>query len=101
MKASGVVLAVATTLVLVSLFEASTAVAIGPTDQIRGHVDEMYRLGSNASGRSAADRALGLGEVADRMFDWPETAQGGLGKPWEGRAPSGGERFIGPVAVGC
>jgi len=98
MKASGVFLAVATPLVLVSLFEASTAVAIGPTDQIRGHVDEMYRLVANARARSASDGQMAVRKVADRMFDWPEMAKGALGKHWQERTPSERDEFIGLFA---
>jgi len=92
MKPSGVALAVAATL-LVSVSGHSAAVSGGPTDQIRGHVDEMYRLVSNA-GDPASGSQTAVRKVADRMFDWPEMARGALGKHWQGRTPSERDEFV-------
>jgi len=92
MKPSGVALAVAATL-LVSVSGHSAAVSGGPTDQIRGHVDEMYRLVSNASGPASGSQTA-VRKVADRMFDWPEMARGALGKHWQGRTPSERDEFV-------
>ena len=72
----------------------SGAVSGGPTDQIRGHVDEMYRLVSSASERSAADSHVAVRKVADQMFDWPEMARGALGKHWQERTPSERDEFV-------
>jgi len=92
MKPSGVALAVAATL-LVSVSGHSAAVSGGPTDQIRGHVDEMYRLVSNASDPASGSQTA-VRKVADRMFDWPEMARGALGKHWQGRTPSERDEFV-------
>ena len=92
MKPSGVALAVAATL-LVSVSGHSAAVSGGPTDQIRGHVDEMYRLVSNTSDPASGSQT-GVRKVADRMFDWPEMARGALGKHWQGRTPSERDEFV-------
>jgi len=91
MKTRGVSLAAAATL-LVCLSGISTAVSGGPTDQIRGHVDEMYQLVS--SERSASERQAAVRKIADRMFDWPEMARGALGKHWQERTPSEREEFV-------
>ena len=92
MKPRSVSVAVAAALV-VCFSGQSGAVAGGPTEQIRGHVDEMYRLVSNASERSAADQAA-VRKVADRMFDWPGMARGALGKHWQERTPSERDEFV-------
>lgn len=92
MKPSGVALAVAATL-LMSVSGHSAAVSGGPTDQIRGHVDEMYRLVSNASDPASGSQTA-VRKVADRMFDWPEMARGALGKHWQGRTPSERDEFV-------
>ena len=97
MNPRGVALAVAVTL-LVCFSGHSAAASGGPTDQIRGHVDEMYRLASNASERSASDSQAAVRKVADRMFDWPEMAKGALGKHWQERTPSERDEFIGLFA---
>lgn len=93
MKPSGVSLAVTATL-LVCFVGHSAAVSGGPTDQIRGHVDEMYRLVSNAGERSAADGQAAVRTVADRMFDWPAMAKGALGKHWQERTSSERDEFV-------
>lgn len=94
MKTSGVSLAVAATL-LMCFSGPSAAVSGGPTDQIRGHVDEMYRLVSSASSeRSASDSQAAVRKVADRMFDWPEMARGALGKHWQERTSSERDEFV-------
>ena len=92
MKPSGVALAVAATL-LVSVSGHSAAVSGGPIDQIRGHVDEMYRLVSNASDPASGSQTA-VRKVADRMFDWPEMARGALGKHWQERTPSERDEFV-------
>jgi phospholipid transport system substrate-binding protein len=92
MKPSGVALAVAATL-LVCVSGHSAAVSGGPTDQIRGHVDEMYRLVSNASDPASGSQTA-VRKVADRMFDWPEMARGALGKHWQERTPSERDEFV-------
>ena len=92
MKPSGVALAVAATL-LVCVSGHSAAVSGGPTDQVRGHVDEMYRLVSNASDPASGSQTA-VRKVADRMFDWPEMARGALGKHWQERTPSERDEFV-------
>jgi phospholipid transport system substrate-binding protein len=92
MKPSGVALSVAATL-LVCVSGHSAAVSGGPTDQIRGHVDEMYRLVSNASDPASGSQTA-VRKVADRMFDWPEMARGALGKHWQERTPSERDEFV-------
>jgi len=92
MKPSGVAFAVAATL-LVCVSGHSAAVSGGPTDQIRGHVDEMYRLVSNASDPASGSQTA-VRKVADRMFDWPEMARGALGKHWQERTPSERDEFV-------
>jgi phospholipid transport system substrate-binding protein len=87
-KISGVLRAVVATLLMCFSSGPSAAVSGGPTAQIRGHVDEMYRLVSNASERSAADGQAAVRKVADRMFDWSEMARGALGKHWQERTPA-------------
>jgi phospholipid transport system substrate-binding protein len=55
------------------------------TDQVRAHIDQMYRLvgktGSTSEGREAVRKA------ADRMFDWLAMARGALGHRWGERTP--------------
>jgi phospholipid transport system substrate-binding protein len=99
MKISGVLRAVVATLLMCFSSGPSAAVSGGPTAQIRGHVDEMYRLVSNASERSAADSQASVRKVADRMFDWSEMARGALGKHWQERTPSERDEFVGLFAA--
>ena len=99
MKISEVLRAVVATLLMCFSSGPSAAVSGGPTAQIRGHVDEMYRLVSNASERSAADSQAAVRKVADRMFDWSEMARGALGKHWQERTPAERDEFVGLFAA--
>jgi len=94
MKPGAMSLAVAATLLVYFSGHAAAVSGGGPTDQIRGHIDDMYRLVSNASGSSASDRQAAVRKVADQMFDWPDMARGALGKHWQERTSSERDEFV-------
>lgn len=62
------------------------------TDQIRTHIDQMYRLvaktGSTGENREAVRKA------ADRMFNWAAMAEGALGQHWRERTPAERTEFV-------
>ena len=62
------------------------------TDQIRTHIDQMYRLVAKTGSRSEGQEAVR--KVADRMFDWLAMAQGALGQHWSGRTPTERAEFV-------
>jgi len=62
-------------------------VLAGPaTDQIRVHIDQMYRLMAKAG--SASEGPSPVRKIADQMFDWPAMAEGALGQQWGERTPA-------------
>ena len=84
-------LPIAMMLVVVSAL-AGPVVADEATDQIRVHIDQMYRLvaktGSTPEGQGAVRK------VADRMFDWLAMARGALGQHWNERTPTERDEFV-------
>lgn len=85
-------LTVAMMIGMLSCALARPAVASEATQQIRTHIDQMYRLvvktGSTSEGPEAVRK------VADRMFDWPAMAQGALGQHWGERTSTERAEFV-------
>ncbi len=94
MKLRGVIILSLTvsTMAVVLCASGRPAVAGEATEQIRAHIDQIYRLvaktGSSFGGQEAVRK------VADRMFDWLAMAQGALGQHWGERTPTERGEFV-------
>jgi phospholipid transport system substrate-binding protein len=65
-----------------------------PTDQLRGHVDEVVRILDNPALKDKpAERQAAVRKVADDIFDYPDTARRALGPHWNERTPQEREEF--------
>lgn len=62
------------------------------TDQIRTHIDEIYRLVARTGSTSEGQETVR--KVADRMFNWLAMAQGALGQHWGERTPTERAEFV-------
>ena len=56
------------------------------TDQLRAHIDQMYRAVAKTGSTSEGHEAVR--KVADQMFNWPAMARGALGQHWNERTPA-------------
>jgi len=62
------------------------------TDQVRTHIDQMYRLVAKTGPTS--ERQEAVWKVADRTFNWDAMAQGALGQYWGERTPAEQAEFV-------
>jgi phospholipid transport system substrate-binding protein len=62
------------------------------TDQIRTHIEQMYRLVAQ-TGSTAESRAA-VRKLADQMFNWVAMAEAALGSHWRERTPSERSEFV-------
>jgi phospholipid transport system substrate-binding protein len=62
------------------------------TDQIRTHIDQIYRVVARAGSGSEGQETVR--KVADRMFNWLAMAQGALGQHWGERTPTERAEFV-------
>ncbi len=74
------------------------ALARGPTDDIRRHVEEAFQGFIDAEadkdwGAVSDEQRRALRRAADKIFDWHEMAKGALGKHWAQATPPQRERF--------
>jgi len=86
------VASVAATLIFVS----HTAHAGAPTEELRGHVDQVIKIlqRSDLQGDSkTTERRMAVRKVANDIFDFPETAKRSLGRHWQARTPAEREEF--------
>ncbi len=84
-------IAVALALVL----HVSHAEAGPPTDQLRQHVDEVLRvLGDASLKKEPAQRHAAVRKVAEKIFDYPDTARRALGPHWNARTPEEQKEFV-------
>lgn len=77
-------------------FVSQGAHAGAPTEQLRGHVDQVIKIlqRSNVQGDSkATERRTAVRKVANDIFDFPETAKRSLGRHWQARTPAEREEF--------
>src|SRR2546425_7352382 len=86
------VASVAATLIFVS----HTAHAGAPTEELRGHVDQVIKIlqRSDLQGDSkTTERRMAVRKVANDIFDFQETAKRSLGRHWQARTPAEREEF--------
>jgi phospholipid transport system substrate-binding protein len=94
MRPRGFALGLAITMMSAVLWALGGPVAAGEaTDQIRSHIDQMYRLVAQTG--SAAEGQETVRKVADPMFNWLAMAQGALGQHWGERTPAERAEFVG------
>ena len=62
------------------------------TDQIRTHIDQMYRLVAKTGSTSEGQETVR--KLADQMFNWLAMAQGALGQHWGERTPTERAEFV-------
>ena len=87
MRSRGLALVGRVVWVCVVVYALERPVLAGPaTDQIRVHIDQMYRLMAKAG--SASEGPSPVRKIADQMFDWPAMAEGALGQQWGERTPA-------------
>jgi len=68
-----------------------------PTDQLRGNVERVLKLVSDASLKGAdraKDRRTAVRRVADDFFAFDETAKRSLGRHWQARTPAEQREFV-------
>ena len=66
-----------------------------PTDQLKQHVDEVIRVLDDASlKQQPAQRHTAVRMVAEKIFDYPDTARRALGPHWNARTPEEQKEFV-------
>lgn len=66
-----------------------------PTDQLRQHVDEVIRVLDDASLKTQpTQRRAAVRKVAEKIFDYPDTARRALGPHWNARTPEEQKEFV-------
>lgn len=75
-------------------FGLDRAAAGEPTDQIRTHIEAMFRITGGSRSQSASQRDQAIRKVADQMFDWEEMAKESLAKYWVERRPADRAEFV-------
>ena len=93
MRPRGFALGLAITMMSAVLGALGGPVAAGEaTDQIRSHIDQMYRLVAQTGSASEGQEAVR--KVGDLMFNWLAMAQGALGQHWGERTPAERAEFV-------
>jgi phospholipid transport system substrate-binding protein len=75
---------------------AGPAAAGPPTDQLRGHVEQIVKILDDAAMRQDArerERRAAIRRVADEIFDFGEMARRSLGRHWPERSPAERQEF--------
>jgi phospholipid transport system substrate-binding protein len=73
---------------------APTPVVAGePTEQLRGHIDAVIKTLQTKEG-SADERRAAVRKIAERIFDFEETAKRSLGRHWQSRTPAERQEFV-------
>ena len=66
-----------------------------PTDQLKQHVDEVIRVLDDASIKDRpTQRHAAVRKVAEKIFDYPDTARRALGPHWNARTPEEQKEFV-------
>jgi len=82
-------------LVFVLVLHVPHAEAGPPTDQLKQHVDEVIRVLDDASlKQQPAQRHTAVRMVAEKIFDYPDTARRALGPHWNARTPEEQKEFV-------
>jgi phospholipid transport system substrate-binding protein len=71
------------------------AAAGAPTEQLKQHVDEVIRVldDQNTKGHPA-QRHAAVRKIAEKIFDYPDTARRSLGRHWASRTPEEQKEFV-------
>jgi phospholipid transport system substrate-binding protein len=84
-------------LLLALLLAAAWPAAAGPpTDQLRGHVEQIVKILDDGAMRQDArerERRAAIRRVADEIFDFGEIARRSLGRHWQERSPAERQEF--------
>ena len=70
--------------------------ASAPTDELRGHVDQVIKILQRPDLQGddkTTERRAAVRKVANDIFDFPETAKRSLGRHWQARTPAEREEF--------
>jgi len=81
---------------ILALVIPSGALASTPTQELRGHVDQVIKMlqRSELQGDDkTTERRTAVRKVANDIFDFQETAKRSLGRHWETRTPAEREEF--------
>jgi phospholipid transport system substrate-binding protein len=84
-----------TVLAVAVLLAVSPALAVAgePTEQLRGHVDAVIRSLQTKEG-TPDERRAAVRKIAERIFDFEETAKRALGRHWQSRTPAERQEFV-------
>ena len=82
-------------LAVTALLALSPALAVAgePTEQLRGHVDAVIKTLQTKQG-SPDERRAAVRKIAERIFDFEETAKRSLGRHWQSRTPAERQEFV-------
>ncbi|HEX9821194.1 MAG TPA: ABC transporter substrate-binding protein [Methylomirabilota bacterium] len=75
---------------------AGPAVAGPPTDQLRGHVEQILRILEDPALRQEArerERRAAVRRIAEEIFDFGEISRRSLGRHWQERSPAERQEF--------
>jgi phospholipid transport system substrate-binding protein len=81
---------------ILALVIPSGALASTPTQELRGHVDQVIKIlqRSDLQGDDkTTERRTAVRKVANDIFDFQETAKRSLGRHWQDRTPAEREEF--------
>ena len=81
-------------LVVLQLALAHQAAAGAPTDQIRGHVEAVYKNTNRAGAGGTDERSVEARKIMAQMFDWAEMSRRALGPHWAERSPAERTEFV-------
>ena len=70
-----------------------SAIAGEPTEQLRGHVDTVIKTLQTKEG-TPDERRAEVRRIAERIFDFEETARRSLGRHWQSRTPAERDEFV-------
>jgi phospholipid transport system substrate-binding protein len=68
-----------------------------PTEQLRGHIDRVLQVLEDPALRDPArapERRAAVRQIANEIFDFPETARRSLGPHWRSRTATEREEFV-------
>ena len=80
-----------------ALVASGTACAGPPTDQLRSHVDRVLQVLEDPGLRDPArapERRAAVRQIANEIFDFPETARRSLGPHWQARTAAEQQEFV-------
>jgi phospholipid transport system substrate-binding protein len=63
-----------------------------PTDQLKQHVDEVIRVLDTKT--EPTQRHEAVRKIAEKLFDYPDTARRALGQHWNARTPEERKEFV-------